>query len=76
MLEWNTIDIMPGGTKIGFGLHIPMEEELRDLPNIEATYGSECNLNTVRLGKVSTYNNSNAFHSRQHTFGYHTMETG
>ena len=49
MLEWNTIDIMPGGTKIGFGLHIPMEEELRDLPNIEATYGSEWNLNTVSL---------------------------
>ena len=46
------------------------------LPHIEMTSGSEWNPNTVKIGKVSTYNESNSFHSQQHTFGYYTMDTG
>ena len=40
------------------------------------TSGSEWNANTVILGKVSTNNDIDAFHSKQHTFVYHNMETG
>ena len=40
------------------------------------TYGSESNPNTVKIGKVSIDKDSNAFRSQQHTFGYHTTETG
>ena len=65
--EGNTIDPIPDSTKIVFRSHVLMEEELRTLPHIEVTYGSEWNPNTVRLGKVSTDNNINAFHSQQHT---------
>ena len=39
------------------------------------TSGSEWNPKTVKLGKVYTNNNIDEFHSQQHTFGYHTIET-
>ena len=38
--------------------------------------GTKWNPNTVKLYKVCTDNDSNAFHPKQHTFGYHNMETG
>ena len=71
--EWNTIDIIPEGTKIGFSSHIPTEEELRNLPHTEVKYGSKWNPSTVKLGKVYIDNYINAFHSKQHTFGYNTI---
>ena len=74
--EVDTIDIIPNGTKIGFILHIPTEEDLSTLPNIEVISGSEWNPNTLKLGKLSINNDSDTFHSQQHTFGYHTTDTG
>ena len=74
--EGNTIDIIPDGTNIGFILHVTTEEELSTIPHIEVTYGSKWNQNTVKLGKVFKDNNSNTFHSQQHTFGYQNVETG
>ena len=74
--EGNTIDFIPDSKNIGFVLYVPTEEEISTLPHIEVTSGSEWNPNTVKLGKLSTYNDRNAFHSQQHTFGYHAIETG
>ena len=49
----NTIYLTPDGTKIGFSSYVPTDEELRMLPHIEVTSGSEWNPNNVKLGKVS-----------------------
>ena len=38
--EGNKIYFIPDGTNIGFSLHVPTEEELRNLPYIEVTSGS------------------------------------
>ena len=40
-VDVNTIDLTPDGTKIGFSSHVPTGEELRTLPHIEVTSGSE-----------------------------------
>ena len=37
------------------------DEELRTLPHIEVTSGSEWNPNTMKLGKVSMDKNNDAF---------------
>ena len=37
----NTIDLTPDGTKIVFSSNVPTDEELRTLPHIEVTSGSE-----------------------------------
>ena len=50
MGDGNTIDLTPDNTKIGFSSHVPTDEELRMLPHIEVTSGSEWNPNTVKLG--------------------------
>ena len=57
----NTIDLTPDGTKIGFNSHVLTEEELRTLPHIEVTSGSEWNPNTVKLGKASMDQMDDAF---------------
>ena len=68
----NTIDLTPDCTKIGFSSYVTTNEELRTLPHIEVTSGSEWNTNTVKLGKVSMDKNDDAFELQQHVFGYHT----
>ena len=62
-------------TPFGFNSYVPTEEELRTLLHIEVTAGSEWNLNTVKLGKVSMDKNDDAFELQQHVFGYHTILT-
>ena len=71
--DFNTIDLTPDGTDIGFISHVPMDEELKTLPHIEVTSGSERNPNTVKLGKVSMDKNDDAFELQLHLFGYHTI---
>ena len=71
--DGNTIDLTPDGTNIGFRSHVPMDEELRTLPHIEVTSGSEWNPNTVKLGKVSMDENDDEFDLQRHAFGYHTI---
>ena len=39
--EGFTINLIPYGTNIVFNLHVPMEEKLRNLPNIKVISGSE-----------------------------------
>ena len=68
----NMIYLTPDGTNIGFSSHVPTGEELRTLPHIEVTSGSEWNTNTVKLGKVSMDKNDDVFELQQHVFGYHT----
>ena len=41
MGDGKTIDLTPDSTKIGFSSHLPTGEELRTLPHIEMTTGSE-----------------------------------
>ena len=48
----NTIYLIPDGTRIGFSSYVSTDKELRTLPHIEVTSGSEWNPNTVKLGKV------------------------
>ena len=74
--EGNTIKLIPDGTKIGFGLHVPTEEYLSTTPHIYVTYCSEWNPNTVKIGKVYIYHDINTFYLQQHIFVYHTMDTG
>ena len=74
--EGDTIDLIADRMQIGFSLNVPTEEELRTLPHTEVKYDSESNTKTVKLGKVSTDNDINEFHSQQHTFVSPTMETG
>ena len=57
----NTIYLTPDRTKIGFSLHVPTDEELRTLPHIEVTLGSEWNTNTVKPGKMLMDKNDDAF---------------
>ena len=57
-------------------MHVTTEEELRTLPHIEVTSRPEWNPKIVKLGRVSIDNDSNAFNTQEHTFGYHTMDTG
>ena len=73
--DGNTIDLTPDETNIGFSSHVPTDEELRTLPHIEVIAGSKCNLNTVKLGKVSMDRNDYAFELQQNVFGYHTTNT-
>ena len=51
--DGNMIDMTPDETNTGLSSHVPTEKELRTLPHIEVTSGSEWNPNTVKLGKVS-----------------------
>ena len=55
---------------------MPTDEELRTLPHIEVTSGSEWNQNTVKLGKLSMDKNDGEFELKRHVFGYHTTQTG
>ena len=57
----NKIYLTPDGTKIGFRSHVPTDKELRKLPHIEVTSGSEWNPNTVKLGKVLMDKNDDSF---------------
>ena len=59
--DGNMIDLTPDVMKIVFNSHVLTEEELRILPHIEVTSGSEWNQNTVNLGKVSMDKNDDAF---------------
>ena len=67
--DGNTIDLTTDGTYIGFISHVSTDKDLRTLPHIEVTLGSEQNPNTVKLGKVSmdkmmiclNYNNMSLF---------------
>ena len=69
------IYLTPDGTRIGFVSHVPTDKELRKLPHIEVTSGSEWNPNTVKLGKVSMDKNDDAFEFQRHVFGYLTIQT-
>ena len=73
MDDGNTIYLTPDGTKIGFSSYVTTNKELRTLPHIEVTSGSEWNTNTVKLGKVSMDKNDDAFELQLHLFGYHTI---
>ena len=68
------IDQTPDGTNIGFRSHVPTDEDLITLLNIEVTSGSEWNTNTVKLGKVSMNKNYDSFELQLHVFGYHTIQ--
>ena len=74
--DGNTIDLTPDGTKIRFSSHVPTDKELRTLPHIEVTSGSEWNPHTVKLGKDSMDKNDDTFELQLHVFGYHTTHTG
>ena len=71
----NMIDMTLDGTNIGFSSYVPTDEEIRALPHIEVTSGSEWNPNTVKLGKVSMDKNDDAFELQRHVFVYHTIQT-
>ena len=55
---------------------MPTDEEIRTLPYIEVTSGSEWNPNNVKLGNVSMDKNDDAFELQRCVFGYHTIQTG
>ena len=74
-VDFNSIDLTPDSTKIGFRSHVTMYEDLRTLTYIEVTSGSECNPNTATRGKVSMDKNDDAFEFQRHVFGYHTKQT-
>ena len=73
--DGNMIDMKPDGTKIVFRSHVTTYEELRKIPHIKVTSGSEWNPNTMILGKVSMDKNDDALELQQHFFGYHTIQT-
>ena len=63
--DGNMIDLTPNGTKIGFSSHVPTDKDLRMLPHIEVTSGSEWNPNNMKLGKMSMDKNDDAFELQQ-----------